>query len=158
MVLGMSCWVACCAPHLVETQLRVSGDGLSRRRYVGAYSKTNYIAQSPRLAQAVADALTLHSADSDNPWLVPGKGGKLLKATVDTAMQRLKRQMTDKKLTSIHTYSNGKENVEKPLFWTLHDLKRKGIGDADDTRIGGHRSASMRDRYDTKVEVFEAPR
>ena len=122
-------------------------------------SKTTHIDQSVRLAQAIAAAKALHPTGSDNPWLLPGsKGGRLNKATVNTAMQRLKRKMTSKKHMSIHTYEAGRDQTEKPLFWTLHDLKRKGISDADDARIGGHRSASMRERYDTKVEVFEAPR
>ena len=123
-------------------------------------SKTTHIAQTPRLRLAVADALALHKFYGVESclWLVPSsKGGKLNKVTIDTAMQRLKRQMSDAGLISTHTYEGGKDDAEKPLYWTLHDLKRKGISDASDARIGGHRSAAMRERYDTKVEVFEAP-
>jgi len=123
-------------------------------------SKTTHIIQSPRLANAIiSDAMKLHNEQpSNNLWLVPStKGGKLQKVAVNTAMQRLKRIMTMKKLKSIHTYEDGKDNTKKPLYWTLHDLKRKGISDASDPRIGGHKSSSMRERYDTKLEVFEAP-
>ena len=60
-------------------------------------------------------------------------------------MQRLKRKcMNDMGLDKI--------------YWTIHDLKRKGISDAKDKGIGGHKSESMKARYATKIESFEPPK
>lgn len=43
------------------------------------------------------------------------------------------------------------------IFWTLDDLKRKGISDAKNKNIGGHKTAEMQQRYNTKIEVVEPP-
>ena len=59
-------------------------------------------------------------------------------------MQRLKKKMIVQGLGKI--------------YWTIHDLKRKGISDAKDKGIGGHRSESMKEQYATKIESFEPPR
>ena len=59
-------------------------------------------------------------------------------------MQRLKKKMVKKGLGEI--------------YWTIHDLKRKGISDAKDKGIGGHKSESMKTRYATKIESFEPPK
>lgn len=149
-----------CDLRIVDTEV-VGSDGqrmvrVPRRKG----SKTTHIAINERLGRAITSALSLHKKrDGRSSYLVPGaRGGKLLKATADTAMQRLKRRMSDKRLVSFHEHKDeGKDATEKPLFWGLHDLKRKGISDATDSRIGGHKSASMREQYDTKLEVFEGP-
>ena len=46
------------------------------------------------------------------------------------------------------------------IYWTIHDLKRKGISDAKDKGIGGHKSPpeSMKARYATKIESFKPPK
>ena len=33
------------------------------------------------------------------------------------------------------------------VCWITHDLKRKGLSEAEDEGITGHRSEQMRDRY-----------
>ena len=72
-------------------------------------------------------------------------------------MQRLKKHMTERKMKSYWTRSDGTDEEESPLYWTLHDLKRKGISDSENKRIGGHKSESMRQRYNVKTETFSAP-
>jgi hypothetical protein len=53
-------------------------------------------------------------------------------------MQRLKKLME----------SEGMGDV----YWSLHKLKSKGVSDARDDRIAGHKSEAMRERYKTKIE------
>ncbi|MGD9950916.1 MAG: hypothetical protein AB7U29_21010 [Desulfobulbus sp.] len=43
------------------------------------------------------------------------------------------------------------------ICWNLHDLKRKGISDAENAKIGGHKSDHIRQRYMVKLESFKAP-
>ncbi len=43
-------------------------------------------------------------------------------------------------------------------FWTLHDLKKKGVSDAEDKKIGGHKTEKMRERYDVKIHAYAPPR
>ncbi len=108
-------------------------------------SKTNIITWSPRLKEAHKDALQLHKKRKVRSiFLVPGTTGKQLKSsTIKTAMQRLKQKM----------YAAGLEKI----FWTLHDLKRKGISDAKDNRIAGHKTEAMRERYSVILEKYEPP-
>lgn len=72
-------------------------------------------------------------------------------------MQRLKAQMTKHECESHWTRSNGQEDHTCPMYWTLHDLKRKGISDSENKRIGGHKTEAMRQRYNVKTETFTAP-
>jgi len=44
------------------------------------------------------------------------------------------------------------------VYWTLHDLKHKGITDSVDKNIGGQRAPSMIGFYNHEVEVFTPPR
>lgn len=41
------------------------------------------------------------------------------------------------------------------VFWTLHRLKAKGVSDADNDKIAGHRTEAMRNRYNVKIERFK---
>ena len=122
-------------------------------------SKTTYIERNPRVDAAINAAMTLHKKRKiSGKYLVPGvRGAKLYKSTLDEAMQRLKRKMSKKTLMSYHTHSNGPDEVKSPLFWTLHDLKRKGISDSENKHIAGHKSEAMRQRYNVKTETFLAP-
>lgn len=89
---------------------------------------------------------------------MPGvRGPKLLKSTLDEAMQRLKALMTKESCESHWIRSNGQDDNNSPLYWTLHDLKRKGISDSENKRIGGHKTEAMRQRYNVKTETFTAP-
>ncbi len=70
-------------------------------------------------------------------------GGPLKKDTLDTAMQRVKARMDDSGLAS--------------TWWTLHDLKRKGLTEASDKTIAGHRTEAMRQRYNVGLDRIEPP-
>lgn len=122
-------------------------------------SKTTYIERNERVDDAIDAAMALHkSRKISGRYLVPGpRGAKLNKSTLDDAMQRLKKHMTERKMKSYWTRSDGTDEEESPLYWTLHDLKRKGISDSENKRIGGHKSESMRQRYSVKTETFSAP-
>lgn len=119
-------------------------EGYVVRRTKG--SKTNVITWTPRLL-AARDAAMLYreKVGAKGNFLIPSLwGNKLTKNTVQAAMQTLKRLMHETGLDSIS--------------WNLHDLKRKGITDAEDARIGGHKSEQMRNRYIVRPQNFRAPR
>ncbi len=65
-----------------------------------------------------------------------------LKSTVDSAMQRLKKRMVIK--------GHG------DIYWSMHLLKSKGVSDAEDKNIEGHKSEQMKERYNTKIETIRA--
>jgi|GEM_PF-1377911 len=105
-------------------------------------SKDNFIEWSDRLYQAYLAAKALHAkhkiASIDAPLILGSHGHQLRKSALDTAMQRLKKLMESEGLGDI--------------FWSLHKLKSKGVSDARDARIAGHKSEAMRERYKTKIE------
>ncbi len=111
-------------------------------------SKTNIINWSERLHAAYVAARQRHAAHTvasiDAPLIINTKGQRLTKSGLDSAMQRLKNRMKEK----------GLEHV----FFSLHRLKSKGISDAENDKIGGHKSEAMRNRYHVKLEKFEPPR
>lgn len=111
-------------------------------------SKTTVIEWSDRLYNAFLQAKTLHAkhrVQSINAPLILGEHGQALTRTaVSTAMQRLKKSMQDAGLGGV--------------YWSLHNLKRKGITDSVDKKIGGHRSEAVRDIYDLSTERFKPPR
>lgn len=118
-------------------QLRIGDDGITVVR--SKNSKTNLVEWSPRLSDVHQAALNLRVTRKlislGDDWLVPGpRGGQLSEATLQAAMQRLKRLMESK----------GMEGI----YWTLHELKHKGITDAEDKNIAGHKSESMKQKYD----------
>lgn len=55
---------------------------------------------------------------------------KLSKDTLQSAMADLKKRM--------------RECGKSDIYWDLHDLKRKGVSDAKDSKIGGHESDHIR--------------
>ncbi len=71
------------------------------------------------------------------------RGEPLKKAALDTAMQRVKARMNDSGLAS--------------TWWTLHDLKRKGLTEAADKTIAGHRTEAMRQRYNVGLDQVDPP-
>lgn len=111
-------------------------------------SRENMIAWSDRLYQAYLDAHELHKKHTitaiDTPLIVGSHGQQLKKSSLDTAMHRLKQKMEKKGLGNV--------------YFSLHKLKHKGISDAQDARIGGHKSEAMRERYQVKLEKFDPPR
>ncbi len=122
----------------IEPDRETGGIYIARRKG----SKSNFIEWSDRLYEAYQAARKLHQkhkvATIDAPLIVSSRGKTLTRSGLDTAMQRLKQKMKDK----------GLEHV----FWTLHRLKAKGISDAEDDRIAGHKSEQMRERYKVKIE------
>jgi len=118
-------------------------DGYHVRRTKG--SKDNFITYSPRLV-AVRDAAIMYRERTGckGDWLIPSTTGqKLTKDTLQSAMQDLKKKM--------------RQNGKNAICWNFHDLKRKGISDAEDSKIGGHKSDHIRQRYMVKLESFKAP-
>ncbi len=101
--------------------------------------------EQSRLYKAYRAALERHKTHKilpiDPPLLLTRKGDKLLPSSLQSAMHRLKKKME----------SRGLQNV----YWTVHELKHKAITEAEDKRIAGHKSESMRNRYDHSVEQFK---
>ena len=122
-------------------------------------SRTTWIECNDRVDEAIEAAMALHKKRKiSGKYLVPGvRGAKLIKSTLDDAMGRLKKRMAELEMKSTWTRSDGQDEDESLMYWTLHDLKRKGISDSENKRIGGHKSEAMRQRYNVKNETFEAP-
>jgi len=107
-------------------------------------SKTNLILWTMRLEKAFELALCLrekHNARHD--YLITSSVGPVRREALKSAMSRLKKRMV----------ADGHGDI----FWTLHDLKRKGISDAENKNIGGHRSREMEQRYNTVIEAMLPP-
>ncbi len=55
-----------------------------------------------------------------------------------------------------------KMNMEKNglghVYFITHDLKRKGISDAEDDKIAGHKSDHIRANYNVKHRTYKAPK
>lgn len=109
-------------------------------------SKDNIILWSKRLRDAYQEALRWNkSRRIKSIYLIPGiKGTQITNQGLKSAMSRLKKKMFEESLDHV--------------FWTLHDLKRKGVSDADSNRIAGHRTDKMRERYNVILEKFEPPK
>ncbi|SKA88432.1 Phage integrase family protein [Thiothrix eikelboomii] len=120
-----------------------TSEGIYIKRTKG--SKSNLILWSPRLRDAYQSAITRHKQHKilpiDPPLLLSRDGQPLTRSGLDSAMQRLKQKMKARGL--------------EVMYWHLHLLKSKGVSDAKNKRIAGHRSEAMRERYNTKMEVFE---
>lgn len=138
-----------CAARKGEVRdLRLSdvlGEGLKIRR--GKGSKTNIVSWEPRLLAAVDAAKRLRSqakivtAGANQPLLVNANGEKITDEGIKSAMSRLKKTMAEKGLQT--------------QFWALHMLKHKGMTDADNKDLGGHKSQSMKDNYIHELEVVK---
>jgi len=120
-----------------------TSDGIDVARRKG--SRDNTILWSDRLRAAYQAARDLHQAHTvsllDPPMIIGAGGRKLSKSGLDSAMQRLRRLMVERGL--------------EDRYWNLHLLKAKGVSDAKDKRIAGHRSEAMRDQYNVKREKME---
>jgi len=71
--------------------------------------------------------------------------------------EAIEKRMAELEMKSTWTRSDGQDEDESLMYWTLHDLKRKGISDSENKHIGGHKTEAMRQRYIVKNETFEAP-
>jgi integrase len=121
----------------IDTDRETGGIHVTRRKG----SESNIIEWSDRLYQAYQDARELHArhkiAAIDAPLLINQQGQALRIETLRTAMSRLKKKMAKESLSDV--------------YWSLHKLKSKGVSDAQDDRIAGHKSESMRNRYRVKT-------
>jgi integrase len=107
-------------------------EGLFAARRKG--SKDALTGWTERLRAACQGALSLHGSIA-SLYLIPGtSGGRMLESTIQTAWQRA---MVDWALKGNERFST-------------HDLKRKGVSDADGDKLAasGHRSAAMLRVYD----------
>ena len=123
-------------------------------------SDSNYIRINPRLQQAIDDAMALRKKRKIvGRYLIVGlRKENLNRHTLEGAMKRLRKRMDELNMQSHHSYRNRpRESEYRPMFWTIHDLKRKAVSDADNKRIAGHKSEAMRERYNTKLSSFDAP-
>lgn len=121
----------------------ISDEGYLVHRRKG--SKDNIIEWSDRLRSAYKAAIALHQKRkvSSTYLIVSATGRNLTQNTLQDAMQKLKKKMIERGL--------------RDVYWTAHDLKRKGISDAKDKGIGGHKSEQMKAQYNTKIETFAPP-
>ena len=128
----------------IEPDRKTGGIYVHRRKG----SKDNFIEWSDRLYQAYLNAKGLHAkhriSSIEAPLIIGSHGQQLRKSALDTAMQRLKKLMESEGLGDV--------------YWSLHKLKSKGVSDARDDRIAGHRSEAMRERYKTKIERHKPAR
>lgn len=110
----------------------IRDDGLFAARRKG--SKDALTQWTPRLRAAVDMALALHGGH-DCMYVIPSPtNGRMAESTIQTAWQR----------TMVDWAIAGHER------FTLHDLKRKGVSDAEGDKLAasGHRSAAMLRVYD----------
>ena len=109
-------------------------------------SKTTLIKWNERLKAAWDSALALHSNPHPDLHLLKAVrgGSRLTKFGLDNAWQALKEKM--------HKQGLGE------IYFQLHDLKRKGISDAEDDRIAGHVSDTIRANYNVKLRTFDPPK
>ncbi len=109
-------------------------------------SKDNIIEWSDRLQVAYQAALLLHQKRkvSSLYLIVSSTGRNITQNTLQAAMQRLKKKMGERGFAHV--------------YWTAHDLKRKGISDSKDKGIGGHKSERMKAQYNTKLEKYAPPK
>lgn len=117
-------------------------EGLFGARRKG--SKDALTGWTPRLRAAVDCALRLHG-DIASLFIIPGATrGRMSESTIQTAWHR---SMTD-------WVALGNER------FTLHDMKRKGVSDAEGDKLAasGHRSAAMLRVYDVLPATAPATR
>lgn len=129
-------------------QSDVLEEGLRIRRAKG--SKHNIASWTPRLKAAVDLARKSSSTPKvvnlgdDLPLITDRKGSKITNEGIKSAMSRLKKKMKN----------SGLEGV----FWSLHLLKHKGMTDAENKDLGGHKNAAIKDSYIHDLEVVKPAR
>lgn len=117
-------------------------DGLFAARRKG--SKDALTGWTPRLRAAIDCALRLHG-DIASFYVIPGASrGRMAESTIQTAWQR-----------SMVAWAK----LGNPRF-TIHDLKRKGVSDAEGDKLAasGHRSMAMLKVYDVLPSKAPATR
>lgn len=117
-------------------------DGLFAARRKG--SKDALTGWTPRLRIAIDCALTLHG-NVKSLYVIPGSSrGRMTESTIQTAWQRM----------MVEWATLGNER------FTVHDLKRKGVSDAEGDKLAasGHRSIAMLKVYDVLPSKAPATR
>lgn len=126
-------------------QSDVLEEGLRIRRTKG--SKHNIAEWTPRLRAAVELAAEISTMPKviglgdDRPLLTDRKGAKITDEGIKSAMSRMKAKMKKLKLDD--------------TFWSLHLLKHKGMTDAENKDLGGHKNAAIKDSYIHDLEVVK---
>jgi integrase len=109
-------------------------------------SRDNLILWTERLKAAYESALTLHAVRDitvADPYLLPNRdGSQLQRSSLSSYQSDLKLLMQ-------------KEGVEH-VYWTMQELKAKGVSDSEDKTVAGHKTEAMRQRYDKKLQRNKA--
>lgn len=123
-------------------------------------SINNFIQITPRIQAAIDAAMALHRTRKvSGVYLVPGpRSARLTQGTLQSRMQDLRGVMKERGITSRWTRKGGQNEHESPLYWTLHALKKKGVTDADDNRIAGHKTDRIREEYTVQAASFKPPK
>lgn len=135
------------------TDANASKDGIMSNRRKG--SRDNITRWTPSLRQAWSELQAYRKAaiqrnkrpeqlrPEDRYLFVTESGRRLSKSALDTTWQRLMTlALREKVITSEQRF-------------TLHGIKHRGITDSRDKTAGGHRSESMRQRYDHEIPLVE---
>lgn len=132
----------------VETlDIRLShctSEGIQVSRRKG--SRDNIILWTDRLRTAYAAALALHKTRDirlADPYLIPNRdGSQLQRSSLSSYQSDLKILMRQAGLGHV--------------YWTMQQLKVKGVGDSEDKTVAGHKTEAMRQRYDKKLQRNKA--
>lgn len=123
----------------------VLDEGLRLRRTKG--SKHNIVLWTPRLRAAVDAARAMRVQPKivklgDDPTLLTDRNGqKISDEGVKSAMSRLKKTMVEEGLGD--------------TFWSLHLLKHKGMTDAENKDLGGHKNQAIKDSYNHELDKIK---
>ncbi len=119
-------------------------EGIRTHRRKG--SADNIIKWSPRLITAYKAALKLHehyNITVADPYLIcKSDGSRLSSWTISAGFRETKTLMEE-------------QGLEK-VYWSLHQIKAKGVSDSEDKTIAGHKTEAMRQRYDRKIPTKKA--
>ena len=136
------------------TDANAGKDGIMSNRRKG--SRDNITRWTPGLRQAWSELqayrkaamqrnkLPEHLRPEDRYLFVTESGRRLSKSALDTTWQRLMKLALHEKI------------ITSEQRFTLHGIKHRGITDSKDKTAGGHRSESMRQRYDHEVPLVES--
>lgn len=108
-------------------------------------SKNTSIICDGRLNAAWDAAIALHQLApiGTSNLLVGREGASLTRSAVDNTWQRLKQEIEQRGLSQ--------------HYFTLHDLKRRGVTQSDDKAIAGQTEAMQR-QYDQERRIFQPPK
>lgn len=130
-----------------------SEQGILVRRLKGSrhtlieWSRVGEAKADSRLWKVYQAALARHTEQTlrlpDSPLIITRTGDRLSASGLQSAMQRLKLKMKERGLSNV--------------YWTIHELKHKAITESQDKRLAGHKTESMRNKYDHSIPQFKPP-